>query len=162
MSGQPLRPRAKAGTRHEAQWYASPIDLPEATSGKVQVRHRTIPVGNRVDIVGMRQAFLRGLRPASGIVKAPLRIHELVHSDHGMWMTDLPEELNQIAELMCTVQPQGKILVGGLGLGILAYTLTLRPGVTDVLVVERDKHVVKLCARPGYQVAISDIVRYLT
>jgi len=102
-----------------------------------------------------------GITPAFGKVEEPLRVHELVHDDHGLWMTDLPEELNQIAELMHDVDPKGSVLVGGLGLGITAKTLVTRQGVTDVTVVERDRHVVKLCARKGYRVAVSDIGKYL-
>lgn len=146
---------------YEHAWYPSPIALPEATSGKAHVRHRTVAPGEKVVVVGTRQALLRGITPIVGVVEKPLRVHELVHDDYGVWMTDLPEELNQIAELMHDVDPSGSVLVSGLGLGIVAKTLAMRRGVTDVLVVERDRHVVKLCARKDYRVAVTDIGKYL-
>lgn len=150
--------------KYDPQWYGSPIDIPECSSGKVRVRHRIIQTGKQVDIVGVRQAFLRGRMPIVGVVKNPLRIHELSHSKHGVWMTDMPEELNQIAELMYEAAPAGRVLAGGLGLGILAQTLAARQGVNSVTVVENDKDVVKLCGRTdlGYRLALTDIARFLT
>lgn len=147
--------------RYQPQWYRSPIDLPEARSGKVEVKHRIVEVGDTVPIVGMRQAVTRGVRPASGKVKERLKVHELRDSDHGVWMTDMPEELNQIGEMLHDVNPQGRVLVGGLGLGILAATLAQREGVYHVTVVEKDPDVVKLCQRPGYDVVTADIHDYL-
>lgn len=144
------------------QWYRSPIDLPEGRSGKVSVKHRIIPVGEEVRIVGTRQALLRGTRPTSGVVKEqPLRIHELIEDGHGMWMTDLPEELNQIAEMLHVVRPRGRVLVGGLGLGLVAANVAARRGVRDVFVVERSKDVIKLCRAAGYRVGEDDIAAFL-
>lgn len=141
--------------------YRSPICLPEKRSGKVYVKHRIIPAGGSTPVVGMRQAILRGLTPLSAKLTEPLTIHELGDDDHGTWMTDLPEELNQIGELLHTVEPHGNVLVGGLGLGILAITLATRRGVESVNVVERSVDVVNLCARGEYAVAVADIHEYL-
>lgn len=154
---------------YQHQWYASPIDIPPRREGKMEIRHRVIPKGEEVLIVGSRQALLRGIRPARGITKQPLIIHELVEHRNGhvaMWMTDLPEELNQIGEMLYNVQPQGRVLVGGLGLGILTSMVAQREDVTDVTVVERSKDVIKLCWWPNsahatLRVAHSDIYKYL-
>lgn len=146
---------------YEPQWYKSPIDLPEGVSGDVVVSHRHIEPGQKVTIIGMRQALLRGIRAASGIAQQRIRIHELSHNHRGVWMTDLPEELNQIGEMLYDVMPMGRVLVGGLGLGILATTLANRVGVDKVTVVEINPDVIKLCARPGYTVVNADIVEYL-
>ena len=148
--------------KYEPAWYPSPIDLPEASSGKVQIRHSIIKAGEKTPVVGMRQAFLRGTRPSSAVLSAPLRIHELVHEDHGMWMTDLPEELNQIEELLFTVKPTGSVLIGGLGLGILPMQVANRIEVSDVTVIELDEDVIKLCANGAdFDVVEADITDYL-
>lgn len=146
---------------YKAEWYGSPIDLPVATSGKAEIRHRIIPVGERTPVVGMRQAILRGTGASTAVLSEPLLVHELVHEDHGMWMTDLPEELNQIEELLFAVKPKGRVLVGGLGLGILAQRVIDQDDVSDVTVVELDADVIKLCAKPGYNVVHADIMEYL-
>jgi hypothetical protein len=140
--------------RYKPQWLPSPINLPERRVGRVKIRHRLIDVGESVSIVGMRQALLRGQRPVRAALEQPLRIHELVEEDHGIWMTDLPEELNQIAEMLHTVKPRGRVLVGGLGLGLVAAMVTQRRGVRDVVVVERNPSIIKLCANAalGYRV----------
>lgn len=146
---------------HRPQWYRSPIDLPERVIGKARISHRTLKPGDTVPIVGMRQALMRGMRPVNGVVDQATRVHELSHDDHGVWMTDMPEELNQIGELLDTFSPTGDVLVGGLGLGILAATLASRPDVDSVTVVEIDRDVIALCSRPGYEVINRDIAKYL-
>lgn len=147
--------------KYSATWYKSPLDLPEGISGKIKVTHRILPAGSETPIVGFRQALLRGLKPSVAVVKEPLRIHELSHEDYGVWMTDLPEELNQIAEMLHTVQPKGDILVGGLGLGILALTLAERADVDQVTVVEIDPNVINLCSEICYDVVNDNIVHFL-
>lgn len=151
---------------YSPEWYPSPIKLAEATSGAMSIRHRIIKVGGEVRIIGMRQAILRGYAPVSGRVeKEPLVIHELVEKHDGgdgIWMTDLPEELNQIGEMLFHVNPKGRVLVGGLGLGIAAKTVAEWPGVAEVVVVERSPDVVKLCAHPdAYLTVESDIKDFL-
>ncbi len=148
--------------KYKPQWYGSPIDLPEAVIGNFKLQHRIIGKGKEVQIVGMRQAIMRGQRPVHGLVEKPLRIHELVEEDVGVWMTDLPEELNQIAEMLHHVRPHGNVLVGGLGLGIVAEMVKILPSVESVTVVERSPEVIKLCAKPGYTVEQASILDYLT
>src|SRR6185295_9754893 len=100
--------------KHTPRLYRSPISLPTSRSGKVEIKTRTL--GGDVVVVGHRQALLRGISPVIVTLSEPVRIHELHDDEHGLWMTDLPEELNQIGEMLETVQPRGDILVGGLGL----------------------------------------------
>jgi hypothetical protein len=110
----------------------------------------------------MRQALLRGIRPVSVRLNAPLKYHELSEEDHGVWMTDLPEELNQIAEMIWNVEPEGRVLVGGLGLGIVAKMVSEMEHVSDVVVVEKDQDVIRLCAdKRAYDVVCEDIAYYL-
>lgn len=149
MKRQPLKPA----------WYRSPLDLPERKSGKLEVHHRIV-IGE-TPIVSARQAYTRGIMPVMARLSTPLRVHELHDKAHGVWMTDLPEELNQIAEALWLLNPQGRVCVGGLGLGIVAKTLTERKGVKQVVVVERDSDVIALCAVPGYEVVPSDIRAFL-
>ncbi len=146
-------------TPYQPAWYKSPIDLPEKTIGKFSVKHRVVT--GTTPVIGMRQAYTRGVKPLNAKLDEPLLIHELCERQQ-IWMTDLPEELNQIEEMLYTVKPQGEVLVGGLGLGIVAKRLTEIPGVTGVTVVEKSKEVIKLCANGVYDTVHSDIMKYLT
>lgn len=158
-----LKPERKTMTeKYQHALYRSPIELPEAKRGNISVKHRIVPPGETIPVVGMRQAYLRGIRPLIAKLDHPHRIHELHDKQHGMWMTDSPEELNQIAEMLFNVMPEGRVLVGGLGLGVLAETLAQRLDVDEVVVVERDKNIIKLCATVGhYEVQHQDILCFL-
>lgn len=139
--------------------YASPIDLPEGASGSVRLTHRTLK--GETPVVGFRQAYCRGIRAVQGVLTKPRRIHELSEAERGVWMTDLPEELFQIAEMLATVRPAGRVLVGGLGLGILAAALLHHNSVTSVTVVELSRDVIKLCRAPGYDIVQVDLLDFL-
>lgn len=145
--------------KYTPAWYASPINLPERTIGKFSIRHRIVE--GQTPVVGARQAYTRGTTPLMAKLKEPLRVHELHEEGHGLWMTDLPEELNQIEEMLYHVKPQGRVLVGGLGLGIVAKRLTEIKGVTDITVVERAAEVIELCHTPGYRIVHGDILTFI-
>ena len=139
-----------------AQWFPSPISIPARKIGTVQVKHRTI-IGE-TPIISMREAITRNVRPAKVILKKPLVIHELCDKD-GVWMTDLPQELFQIEEALEVIQPTGRVLIGGLGLGIMALRCAQLGA--DVTVVEINSKVIKLCKEPFYRVVNADIFTYL-
>lgn len=145
--------------KYQPQLYASPIDLPEGRSGKIEVKHSTLE--GKVYVVSDREAYTRGLRPAFAVLPKPRRIHELREDGRGVWMTDHPCELNQIAEMLATIRPRGRVLVGGLGLGLLARALTQRDAVKSVTVIELSSDVIKLCQAPGYEVVQDDLLKFL-
>lgn len=145
------------------QWWVSPIKLHKATSGSVSLEHCIIKQGEKLTVVGIRQAFMRGIRPVSAINPKPLLIHKLIEDDHGVWMTDMPEELNQIAQMLHEVQPAGRVLVGGLGLGIVATWVATLPLVDEVVVVECSADIIHLCKPRNSRVEVihADINEYL-
>lgn len=152
----------REGPTFTPAFYKSPISIPEATSGKFAITHRTFEAGSAVALVGMRQAFLRGLRPVSVRLTEPLLVHSL-SEDGSVWMTDLPEELNQIMAAVQEAMPHGTVLVGGLGLGILSTVVVNIPGVEEVVTVEREPDVIKLVTRMGkpWSTVQSDIGTFL-
>ena len=109
----------------------------------------------------MRQAYTRGIKSLNAKLDEPLLIHELHEKGHGLWMTDLPEELNQIEEMLYHVKPQGRVLVGGLGLGIVAKRLTEIIGIQSVTVVEQSRPIIQLCANGAYDTVCSDIMNFV-
>ena len=148
-------------TKPDPALYASPIDLPAARSGKLAVEH--FEISGRVDIIGTRQALLTGRRQTIAQLAEPRRCHRLVETGVGVWMTDLPEELNQIAELLTCLKPRGHILIGGLGLGILAKSVSSLAGVDRTVVVELSPNVIKLCAdsKAQYEVIRADVAKFV-
>lgn len=129
------------------QFYASPLkNLPEGKSGSMEVKHVLHRRGEKLPVIGMRQALTRGIAPASVTLPFDLVVHSLTEKG-GVWMTDLPEELQQIAELLYRFSPKGRVLVGGLGLGVLTSALLSLKQVKRVTTVEINPDVVKLCWR---------------
>jgi len=148
-----------------AKLYASPIDLPEGTSGALRLGHKILT--GVYPIVGMRQAFLRGVRPVSAKL-CGRRVHVLSEDGAGVWMTDMPEELEQIAAVIRELPPVGRVLIGGLGLGVLPAVILAAPFVDSITVVEKSPDVIRLCRPRGpaaegvsVNVVCSDIAEFL-
>ena len=141
----------------------SPINLPESSCGKVSIKIRDYPVGSKLPVITFRTALLTGQRPASLLVtKKPLRVHALVSEDRGTWMTDNPQELVQMYAFAKVAR--GKVLLGGLGLGLLARFMAQRKAVRSVDIFEIDPDVIKLCSiglPDKCRVERSDVYKFL-
>jgi len=139
----------------------SPIDLPEKKTGRINITHRFVK--DKIEIIGSRQAFTRGLQPVMLKLIQPLKITTLSDKKSGVWMTDLPEELFQIHSMLETVQPRGHVLIGGLGLGIAALMVNQHPGVKSVTIIEKDADIIELCAPQHLKknIICADITDYL-
>ena len=142
----------------EPALYESPIDLPAGRSGALRLERKTL--NGVFPVVGMRQAFLRGVRPCSAKLKNR-RVHVLSEDDVGVWMTDMPEELEQIAGVIHDMEPVGRVLVGGLGLGLLPTSIRAAPFADSITVVEKSPDVIKLCRPTGVRVVCADIAEFL-
>ena len=59
-----------------------------------------------------------------------------------VWMSDSPQEYFNMWELSARVK--GRVLVGGLGLGILVNLLSNRRDVTEIVVVEKSKEIIRM------------------
>lgn len=148
----------------EPKLYASPVSLPERKVGKLRIVHSYLEAGKVTPIVSMREAICTGKAPVSAKITKRTRVHELREEGHGLWMTDLPCELNQMAEAVYEALPHGSVCIGGLGLGILAgmvRDMKKQLGVREIVVVERSRGVIELCAGKGYIISRGDIYQYL-
>lgn len=149
---------------YEAKWYQSPLSLPEQKRGKISIKHKRYRAGDRVDVISAREAWCTGTRAKYAKLSAPLIIHQLCDEKNGVWMTDEPCELNQMARAIHETAPYGHVLIGGLGLGILANWVRVVPEVEEVVVVERNPDVIALIRPtllPGVKVVRDDTERYL-
>src|SRR5256885_1715689 len=121
--------------------FRSPVSLPEGKSGKFEVKHT---YGDCFDVVSIREAITTGKQPLTVKLEEPIRIHEL-YEDGQLWIADVPIEVRQHQEALARMMPRGRVLVGGLGLGIMAGLLARKPEVTQVDVVEISPEVAGLC-----------------
>jgi hypothetical protein len=124
---------------------ASPLKLPEARAGKFSIQHRHYPAGYVFPVVSMRTAFTTGQKPQDLILTKPRTIHRLEHKDEGQWMSDIPQELVQMAAF--AKGAAGEVLIAGLGLGLLAHLVAKKPGVKRVDIIEISPEVIRLCGR---------------
>ena len=69
----------------------------------------------------------------------------LMRTDGEAWMTTAPMEIESQAPHLAAAE--GHVLVGGLGLALMAYALTEKPEVARVTVVERDAALIRLAPR---------------
>ena len=130
---------------HKGKEYTLPYWLPERSRYKYSITVEFVPAGTSLPIVGMRNALFMGLKPAKLTVSRPLGIHYLKHKDDGTWMTSMPQEIEQHTRQLAAMR--GKVLVGGLGLGLAASILQQNKNVTDILVVEKSYEILELVAQ---------------
>lgn len=114
--------------------------------GDVHIEHEVVPAGSPITVVSMRNAIFMGSRPASIKFDSPFTIRHLVSKEYGKWMSDSPQEVWQMIELLRKMH--GRVLVGGLGLGVFPHLLCTAnvryADVHSVSVVERSKDVQNL------------------
>lgn len=140
----------------------SPINVPEGRVGNFSIEHDEFKPG-LVQVIDIREAMLTGRRPLSARIRKPLKVHRLVEEGRGVWMSDEPRELRQAGEWIQSTGPSGRVLVGGLGLGVVATWLTRLPLVDSVDVVEIRPEVVSLVSKwqCGYDTYITSIFDFV-
>jgi hypothetical protein len=121
------------------------ILLPPGKVGEYSVEQQVYPGDHEFDVVGTRYAMFTGSPMTKIKMGNPTVIHSL-KGPEGTWMTDLPCEMYQMHEELARFA-RGRVLVGGLGLGIVARMASLNPKVTEVTVVERSPEVCQLVGR---------------
>jgi len=122
--------------------YKSPLNIPEASSNGLSVKHKHVPAGEEITVVSMRTALMTGQRPHKAVYDFPVRYHYLTAKSQGTWMTDIPQE--QVQHRDVVKKCSGHVLVGGLGLGYVVTLLAKKRSVKSITVIERSKDVIKL------------------
>jgi hypothetical protein len=116
------------------------VDLPAAVSGGVEIRKFTVP---EFSIENLRYA-IQGRYCVPGEYTMMLRDNEL-------WMSDTTAEARDHFSAYCEMKRRGgRILIVGLGLGMIVKKALELPNVTHVDVVEIDPDVVTLVG-PSYE-----------
>lgn len=127
----------------KSKWFGF-LQIPEGKRGAFAVRHRHYGAGSVFRTSSARTAIFAGHECVKLTLDGPVVVHELCEND-GVWMTDLPIEQAQIDPLLDGMN--GRVLVGGLGLGYAAQMLALHPKVESVWVIEKSPEVIELVAK---------------
>lgn len=116
--------------------------LPEARVGEFAVKHEHHKAGDELYLVIPRVAMMTGQRSQNYTCPADTTVQYLTEHN-GVWMSDLPCEMVQMHDELAK-HARGAVLVGGLGLGIVARMCALKDNVTSVVVVEQSSEVAQL------------------
>lgn len=119
-----------------------PFRLPSGRSGKIEITTKLHPSESILTVTSLKNSIFMHMPPARVKLGEPTISHHLTEDDQGVWMTSLPQEVEQ-----CTRQlkdAHGNVLLGGLGLGLAVGLLQLNPKVNHITAVEINKDVLKL------------------
>ncbi len=145
--------------------WAGYLDIPEGKLGDWSIIHKKYKAEHEFSTATFRTAIIGGQRKRPVRYNVPTRFHALCEGE-GIWMTDWPVEQAQCDSNLKPIRG-GRILVGGLGLGLCATILARRKDVEHVTVVEDSQEVVKLVAehlrvpRGKLTVVVADLFEYL-
>lgn len=141
------------------------LDIPKGESGAWSIIHNTYPAFHEFSTATFRTFFIGGQRRRKVRYDAPTRFHALCEGE-GVWMTDWPIEQAQCDTNLKPIV-DGRVLVGGLGLGLCATILARRKNIEHVTVIEKSPDVAKLVAehlrvpRGKLTVVVADLFDYL-
>jgi hypothetical protein len=138
------------------------VNIPAGRSGTVKVWHVEYPAGTSLPVASARTRVLAGHSGRDIRYRQPTRWHFLGDHD-GVWMSDLPIEQAQMDRALRHMR--GRVLVGGLGLGVFASRAARRRYVESVTVVEKNPDVIKLVdphlSHAKIRVVQADLFEYL-
>jgi len=113
----------------------------DAEGHKWEIRHMVNPAGKPMRVASFRTAMYGGHDTKEVVWDHDTIWHELLENG-GRWTSDLPIE--QFQQWNAIKGFKGKVLVGGLGLGVVVQMLMKKRGVKQVDVVEKSKTVIDL------------------
>jgi hypothetical protein len=126
--------------------YLDVIDVPEGKSGRFAVEHFTEPAGKPFTTAPLRSAMFSAVQREDEehfAFPQPTRWHRL-REKGAVWMTDLPCEQAQMRDGLRHLR--GNVLIGGLGLGVVANLACASPEIKSVTVIEKEPDVIALVA----------------
>ena len=142
--------------------YDGILNIPEGKSGVYEVSHRIEKAGKKFPTASARTMYAGGHRGKSVVYRHKTRWHYLTEAG-SVWMSDVPIEQWQHDQTLKRFN--GRVLVGGLGLGYTLAVLSAKPAVKEIVVVEKSQDVANL-VYPHTQTAkttlvVADLFDYL-
>lgn len=137
------------------------ISLKEGKSGKYEIKKERKKAGEVMMVVSPRNWLMMGYKQTSVELPFDRDIHKLVRNGDQLLMSDTPQEA--FLQYEAYQSAKGRVLVGGLGLGVIATWMAKKPEVKEITVVEISKDVIKLSKpkHPKIHVVQADIWDYL-
>jgi hypothetical protein len=133
-----------APTYPVARWRTPVSRIPAQSSGNLHIVKRVIPEGT---ILPLDDESYTGAIFAEDTEVTILREgNPNGHDQASIWMSDTPMEYYSMWELVGRIPMKRgtKVMVGGLGLGLLIHMLALRRDITHITVVEISEDVIKM------------------
>ncbi|MGB5812420.1 MAG: hypothetical protein WBG86_17915 [Polyangiales bacterium] len=122
--------------------YDEMIRIPTGTSGALSIKHEAKPAGYEAFLAFPRSMLLGG-QPAGRVKFDHTTVwHSLCEEGRGVWMTSAPVEQEQ--HWRALEDATGRVLVGGLGLGMAANILHVLDDVDEIVIVEKSQEVIDL------------------
>jgi len=121
--------------------------IPDGMHRGAKVTSDIVQAGTAMTIVSHRNWLMKQQDPWKVRLDSDFRVASL-HADGTNWMNGTPQEISQMVEPMEMVRnrrlPGSRVLVGGLGLGILTHLMHRYAKATRVDTVENDGRVIHL------------------
>jgi hypothetical protein len=131
--------------------------------GPFRIQTEVVKAGEQMTLTSYRQLMYEGLRPIQIRFDKDYQITSLYQDGFGMWMSTKIQELGQMVNPF--YQSYGKVLVGGLGLGVFPHLIQVgNLGVRKVVVVEIQKDLIELIQPyidPKIEIVHDDLFHYL-
>lgn len=149
--------------------FTAPVHMEPATAGKYSIEVNWKEEGDVLDVVTLRMSLMMGYKATKVRLPFRRRIHKLVRRDadgtKSLLMSDCPAEMFYHYDAFNAAH--GRVLVGGLGLGMYANMISHKKDVCEVVVVEIDPDVITLTGKylnhKGRKVKVvkADLWKYL-
>lgn len=139
-------------------------DVPDGRSGKFSITHKIIPAGEPVQVASMRNAIFMGEQATTVSFAQPLKVRELKQAGQGTWMSDHPQEVWQMRHVIDACIDMDKVLVGGLGLGVVSHLLGELGWCKEVITVEKSKNIDELVSphiTKKSETIVADLFKFL-
>jgi len=145
----------------------TPLSLRSGSRGKFQIVPEIIPAGQEVTVVSLRNAIYAGLRPCKFKTGRDLHVHKLIATGDGggVLTSDVPMELYSQSVVFRVAT--GRVLVGGLGIGMASTLIANLPAVTEVVSIEKEKDVIALVkdqlpkTRSPHKIVRADLFKFI-
>lgn len=123
------------------EWVTPVSVIPEQSVGKFHIKKRIIKAGMVLTVDAMSiEEVLFNKNCTLTILREGIKEDNDTES---VWMSDTPMEFYKAWELVARAKGP-KILVGGLGLGLVTHLLTLRNDISEITVVELQEEVIQM------------------
>jgi hypothetical protein len=128
--------------------------------GKFEVKIDIVPANTKMVVVSARNWLMTGYKMQSVFFTEPRPVFKL-YEDGNLRMSDTPQEMFQQYEAYKNAK--GKVLIGGLGLGMSPTLFANKKDVDSVTVIEIEKDVIKLCKPKNKKIKVihDDIWHFL-